>query len=101
MKYGLVDLVKTPQNATLRKSSGNPRAPYKVVFVRLEPGFFYDKYSDDPIYVQSLKDWMVKLKNSSELERALKERHIPYSKKKGCACTGGVKLEFPGIEVIE
>lgn len=101
MKYRLIDLIKEPQNLTLRRSTNNPNVPYKVVFIRLEPGFLYDKYTDDPVYVQSLRDWTVKLRNSTELERALKERNIPYSKKKGCACTGGVKLEFNGIEVID
>lgn len=101
MKYRLNELVKAAQNVTLIKNSGNPRAPRKAVFLRLEPGYFYDKYADDPMFVESLRNWKITVRYSKEIEAALNERGIPFEKRKGCACTGGVKIMFPGIEVVE
>ena len=54
------------------------------------------------MYVQSLKDWSVTLRSTPELIEALKQRGIPYTTKKGCACSGGkLNVTFPGIEVVD
>lgn len=99
MKYRLNDLVKTRQNVTLYRSNGTK--PRKAVFLRMEPGFFYDQYTDDPVFVESLRNWKITVARTEATEQELTKRGIPFQKKKGCPCTGGVKLVFPGIEVVE
>lgn len=98
MKYRLSELVTKRQNVALHRKVGNNVRP---VFLRLEPGVFYDEYTDDPVFVQSLKDYKITVAGSAETERLLKEREIPYVRKKACPCVGGFKLTFQGIEVVE
>lgn len=98
MKYRLSELVTKRQNVALHRKTGNNVRP---VFLRLEPGVFYDEYTDDPVFVQSLKDYKITVAGSAETERLLKEREIPYVRKKACPCVGGFKLTFQGIEVVE
>lgn len=98
MKYRLSELVTKKQNVALHRKAGNNVRP---VFLRLEPGVFYDEYTDDPVFVQSLKDYKITVAGSAETERLLKEREIPYVRKKACPCVGGFKLTFQGIEVVE
>lgn len=101
MKYRLNSLIRAGQNVTLLRSTNNPRVPRKAVFLRLEPGYFYEEYTDDPLFVQSLKNWKVTVARTDAAEKALVEAGIPYEKRKGCRCTGGIKLVFPGIEVFD
>lgn len=98
MKYRLSELVTKKQNVALHRKVGSNVRP---VFLRLEPGVFYDEYTDDPVFVQSLKDYKITVAGSAETERLLKEREIPYVRKKACPCVGGFKLTFQGIEVVE
>ncbi len=102
MKYRLVDLIRTSQNLTLQRWANPKRSLRKTEFLKLEPGYWYDKYADDELFVESLKNWTVKVRWTQGLEDALKERGISYQKKKGCSCSGGkMNLLFKGIEVAE
>lgn len=102
MKYRLVDLIQSPQNLTLQRWANPKRSLRKTEFLKLEPGYWYDKYADDELFLASLKNWTVKVRWTQSLEDALKERGIQYQKKKGCSCSGGkMNLLFKGIEVAE
>lgn len=72
------------------------------MFIKLEPGFYYDQYADDELFVQSLRNWEITLRSSDSLIQKLKENGISYRTKRGCACTGGhMNVIFKGIEVVE
>ena len=102
MKYRLVDLITSAQNLTLQRWANSAKSQRKTEFIRLEPGYFYDKYVDDDLFVNSLKSWTVKVRYSDALEQELKKRGISYQKKKGCSCSGGkINLLFKGVEVVE
>ena len=102
MKYRLNPLISVSQRLTLARWANPQKTQTKVEFVRLEPGYFYDRYADDELYVQSLRDWKVTIRSTPEIIAALEARGIPYTQKKGCACSGGkMNVTFPGIEVTE
>ncbi len=102
MKYRLNDLISVSQRLTLVRWANPQKTQTKVEFVKLEPGFFYDQYADDELYLQSLKDWKVTIRSTPQIIAALESRGIPYTQKKGCACNGGkLNVTFPGIEVVE
>lgn len=102
MKYRLNDLISVSQRLTLVRWANPQKTATKAEYVRLEPGFWYDEYADDELYVRSLKEWKVTLRMTPELKQALDERAVPYTTKKGCACGGGkLNVTFPGIEVVE
>lgn len=102
MKYRLNPVVSVSQRLTLQRWANPQKTKVKAEFVKLEPGYFYDKYADDDLYVKSLKEWEVTLRSSEKLIAALKENNIPYRLKKGCSCSGGhMNVIFKGIEVVE
>lgn len=102
MKYRLNDLISVSQRLTLLRWANPQKTVTKAEFIKLEPGFFYNKFADDELFVQSLRDWKVTLRSTPELLEALTARGIPYTTKKGCACSGGrLNVTFPGIEVVE
>lgn len=102
MKYRLNALISVSQRLTLARWANPQKTKTKVEFLRLEPGYFYDKFADDELFVQSLRDWKVTLRESPELVQQLEARGIPYTRKKGCSCSGGrMNVTFPGIEVVE
>lgn len=102
MKYRLRDLISVSQRLTLIRWANPQKTQTRAEFVRLEPGYWYDAYADDDLYVQSLRDWKVTIRSTPEIIAALDERGIPYTTKKGCACSGGkLNVTFPGIEVVD
>lgn len=102
MKYRLNELISVSQRLTLPRWANPQRTQTKVEFVKLMPGYWYDAYADDDLYVQGLRDWKVTLRSTPELIEALKSRGIPYTTKKGCSCSGGkLNVTFPGIEVVD
>lgn len=102
MRYRLNELISVSQRLTLARWANPQKTKTRAEFIRLEPGYFYDQYADDDLYVKSLKEWTVSLRSTPELIKALKERGIPYKEKKGCACSGGkMNVTFPGIEVVD
>lgn len=102
MKYRLNDLISVSQRLTLVRWANPQKTQQKVEFVKLEPGYWYDAYADDELYIQSLKDWKVTLRSTPALLEALDCRGIPYTTKKGCPCSGGKpNVTFPGIEVVD
>lgn len=102
MKYRLNPLISVSQRLTLRRWANPQKTKVKVEFIKLEPGFFYDQWTDDELFVQSLKDWEVTLRSSDAIVNALKESGTPYRLKKGCSCSGGkMNVIFKGIEVVE
>lgn len=98
MKYRLSEAVTKRQIISVHRTTSTG---VHNIIIRLEPGVFYDEYTDDPVFVQSLKDYKITVAGSAETERLLKEREIPYVRKKACPCVGGFKLTFQGIEVVE
>lgn len=102
MKYRLRNVISVSQRLTLVRWANPQKSKTKTEFIRLNPGFWYDKYADDELFIQSLKDWKVTLRSSPELIASLKAEGISYTQKKGCACSGGkMNVTFPGIEVAE
>lgn len=102
MKYRLNPLVSVSQRLTLRRWANPQKTKVKVEFVKLEPGFFYDQWADDDLYVKSLEEWEVTLRSNDNIINALKESGTPYRLKKGCQCSGGHwNVTFKGIEVVE
>ena len=102
MKYRLNPLISVSQRLTLRRWANPQKTKIKAKFIKLEPGYFYDQYADDDLFVQSLKEWEVTLRSSDHIIAALKEAGIPYQMKKGCSCSGGkMNVIFKGIEVVE
>lgn len=102
MKYRLRNLVNVSQRLTLIRWANPQKTQTKTEFIKLSPGYWYDKYADDELFVQSLKEWKVTLRSTPELIKALESEGIPYTQKKGCACSGGhLNVTFPGIEVAE
>lgn len=102
MKYRLNPLVSVSQRLTLRRWANPQKTKVKAEFIKLEPGYFYDQWTDDDLFVQSLKEWEVTLRSTDRLIAALKEADIPYRLKKGCSCSGGKwNVIFKGIEVVE
>ena len=101
MKYRLNPLISVSQRLTLRRWANPQKTKVKVEFIKLEPGFFYDQYADDDLYVQSLKEWEVTLRSSEALVAALKDAGVPFRMKKGCSCSGGkMNVIFKGSEVV-
>ena len=102
MKYRLNPLIRTSQRLTLQRWANPQRTKIKAEFIKLEPGYFYDTYADDDLFVQSLRNWEVTLRSSDEIINALKAAGVSYRTKRGCACTGGhMNVIFKGIEVVE
>ena len=102
MKYRLNPLISVSQRLTLQRWANPQKTKIKAEFVKLEPGYYYDKYADDDLYLKSLRNWEVVLRSSDKLINALKEMDIPYRMKKGCSCSGGhMNVIFKGIEVVE
>lgn len=102
MKYRLNPLIRTSQRLTLQRWANPQRTKIKAEFIKLEPGYFYDTYADDELFVQSLRNWEITLRLTPQLEQALKERGVSYKTRRGCACTGGhMNVIFKGIEVVE
>lgn len=102
MKYRLNSLISVSQRLTLVRWANPQKTHTKVEFVKLEPGYWYDAYADDEMYVQSLKDWKVTIRSTPEILASLDKSGIPYTTKKGCACSGGkLNVTFPGIEVVD
>lgn len=98
MKYGLIPEIKVKQTVKAERQTNRGKTP---VFLQLEPGFFYDQYSDDDLFRETVTQWEASIRWTAELEKALKERGIPYHKKKGCSCSGGkLYLKFPGVEFV-
>lgn len=102
MKYRLRSVIGVSQRLTLVRWANPQKTQTKTEFLRLEPGYWYDKYADDDLFIRSLNEWKVTLRSSPALIRALETAGIPYKQKKGCACSGGhMNVTFPGIEVAE
>lgn len=102
MKYRLRSVINVSQRLTLVRWANPQKTHTKTEFVRLEPGYWYDKFADDELFIQSLRDWKVSLRSNPELIAKLEADGIPYKQKKGCACSGGrMNVTFPGIEVVE
>lgn len=102
MKYRLRSVISVSQRLTLVRWANPQKTQTRTEFIRLEPGYWYDQYADDELFIQSLKQWKVTLRSSPELISALKEEGVSYTQKKGCACSGGhMNVTFNGIEVAE
>ena len=102
MKYRLCEAVTTPQNLTLQRWADSSHTRRKAEFVRLEPGFYYDQWADDDLFVKSLKTVTIKLLKTDAIVSRLKELGIPYTEKKGCSCSGGkINVIFNAVEVVE
>lgn len=102
MKYRLNPLVSVSQRLTLQRYLNPQKTKIKAEFIKLEPGYFYDKYADDELFVKGLKEWKVEVRSTDAIINALKEQGIPYTTRRGCPCTGGkLMVKFPGIEVVE
>lgn len=102
MKYRLNDLISVSQRLTLVRWANPQKTQTKAEFVKLEPGYYYDQYADDELYVQSLREWKVTIRSTPEVIAALEKHGIPYTQKKGCSCSGGkMNVTFPGIEVVD
>lgn len=102
MKYRLNPLISVSQRLTLQKWANPQKTQIKAVFIKLEPGFYYDQYADDELFIQSLRNWEITLRSNDKLLAELREKGIDYRTKRGCACTGGhLNVIFKGIEVVE
>lgn len=101
MKYRLNPLVSVSQRLTLQRYLNPQKTKIKAEFIKLEPGYFYDKFADDELFVQGLRNWEITLRSTPALIEALKAKGISYRTKRGCACTGGhMNVIFKGIEVV-
>lgn len=102
MKYRLVDVITAPQNLTLQRWADSSKTRRKAEFLRLEPGFYYDQYTDDDLFLKSLQNVTVKMPKTDELIAKLNASHIPYTLKRGCSCTGGkLNVIFNAVEVTK